>query len=377
MEDRNGASSCYLGEHGFEYDIFFSYPDAHVGDFEESDVKKWSLQFKQALMNRVYPRTGRLSVFSDDNRKRHNETAPLKGELKEKIKSSGLFQVVMFREYLETQYCLEELQIFADNIEQDLEWQDRIFVAEAMSTHGRQWPDALRSDQGRLTSWDFIDSTDDLPWGFQTQWAEDLPRQIAPQLKDLANKIVKALVTMSEHLARQKPENEWLDRLDQGQARRIYLHARGSDENAWKTARDMLQGLDIQVWPDRPEADDDPFGEFGESGFYREASSCDAMLIVASGTLEEDMERVGAGYRRSIAGSRKKLLPCAILDPGAAAANDDLTELAKELKTDWLDPQGVDWPTSFRGWLRKSAKDIRRDEEFDSGDHGDPEGSLQ
>ena len=268
--------------------------------------------------------------------------------------------------YLDSLWCQAELKTFSDQLSGPSDKRERkIFVARALDTGERAWPDAVCNASGsKMPGWKFYADGDDVPWGFMDDWKGFIPPEMREEFFDLGRTVISSLRDLNEAMTMRAHQATRQSALHDGQAKCIYLYGRPDDAKAWRAARREIQKLGINIWPDAPEPLDIDEDRERRLDHRRAVSRCDAMLMVATdaGNLDDDLEVVGRNRRQLIASPYRKYLPCAVLVTDGALETPARRERAARFGIEWLDIGASDWPDSFRRWLQASAEEVRRRE---------------
>ena len=143
---------------GFEYDIFISYAhDDNLDHLVKEPAEGWVLDFAKALkkglsvqLRREIESTGRnLEVFWDKSRLQKGE--PLDWALNEHVDKSAIFCIFMSQNYLDSDWCKQELDWFIKTLEnrQDSLSRDRaggvwpVIVVSVGPTVQAAWPNEV------------------------------------------------------------------------------------------------------------------------------------------------------------------------------------------------------------------------------------------
>lgn len=359
---------CFLGKHGFDFDMFFSY--SHGDPRGEGDVplKRWSKQLYLALsqtLDVLVSPPPRIffdeSVRPDDGL---DKTAHLAPEIEEKVRASALLQIVMSPLYLRSGWCKSELDTFVDSLPGKAKGvRGRVFIAKAMETDDLPWPPCLCDDLGNKTvGWAFHRRGVDLPYGWYRDWDGDLPDGMEPALIELASQVARRLRAFDGELTGRKHRAALADSLAEGNVESIYLYGTSKKAAEWDAVRKAMEKLKISIKPGAPEPPDlDDDAEVRDT-YYKLASRCDAMVLVGSDgpTLDLDVDVVGRQRRNLIASKYGKYLPCAVVDRHGVLTNDARVNNAKRFDIEWIDAKACDLPGRIRGWLQESANGLRQ-----------------
>jgi len=366
MSQPNAAKPCYLSKHGFEYDMFFSYSHGDMLDEGNAPLKLWSVQLYRALnqtlalLLKPAPR-----IFLDESTQPDDgldNSAHLLPELMEKVDKSALFQLIMSPHYLDSKWCLRELDTFVASLsEQGKDVAGRVFIARAMETEGRDWPAALCDEEGNKTvGWEFHPRGRPFPHGFLNDWRGSPPPEVSETLIEMAVAIQRQLCALDAVLTEKKCKAGQVQGLGDGNVGKIYLYGRADEADAWEATWKEIDALGIAVTPGEPEpldADDDA-GKRLE--YARLASRCDAMLMVGSDglKLDFDLDVIGRERRNFIASRYQKYLPCAVVDRRGDLKRTAREGNARRFGIDWIDANSGNWPADVRLWLQASANKV-------------------
>lgn len=360
MNQPQGSKPCFLAEHGFEYDMFFSYSHGDVLGQADAPLKLWSMQLHRALTQTLAlllkqpPR-----IFLDESADGVDKTARLGPELGEKVRGSALFQIIMSPHYLESEWCKSELKTFVKELANDGKSADgRIFVAKAMDTAEMPWPASLCDDDGnKMVGWEFHARGHPFPYGFMNDWRAGLPPEISAPLFEMAVAIQSRLCALKAAGIETKARTAEVGRIGGGNIDQIYLYGRADEADEWEATWKEIDALGISVMPGEPEpldADDDADKRLS---YAKMASRCDAMLMVGADglKLDFDLDVIGRERRNFIASKYQKYLPCAVVDRRGDLKRTAREGNAKRFGIDWIDAQSGNWPNDIRLWLKSSA----------------------
>lgn len=368
MGDARDVGPGFLGKHGFEYDIFFSYSHGDPNGSGDSALKRWSKQFNEALVQllvahlQAWPR-----IFLDESNDGVSKTARLHDDISRKVKSSALFHLIMSPQYLRSEWCAGELAAFVSTLPGEADSVDgRVFISKAGDTAHLDWPAALRDDRGNKTvGWLFHERGSPVPYGIMKDWRRGVPDEVEKQLLDLASNMAQALRTLDADLAQlaeKTSKTKLVDWLARGDVERIYLYGRTDEEQEWEATWKEIDKLGIEVMPNEPEALDAEQDSQRWQEYARLASRCDAMVMVAADAvkLDFDLDVIGRERRNLVHSKYKKYLPCAVLDRVGNLARPIRVDRARRFDIDWIDAHACDWPDYIRVWLQNSADKARR-----------------
>jgi hypothetical protein len=359
----------FLGRHGYAFDIFFSYAHGDVRGKGDAQLKRWSRQLYEALGDTLDSLSFKPPprIFFDDSDRAEDgldRTAHVRPELLDKVKSAALFQLVMSPQYLESRWCRDELAAFVGALpDGGRSVTERIFIAKALDTDGSPWPPPFDEDEdSKPVSWYFHKRGSRLPYGWMTNWRDDIPDEMHAAFMDMVDTIQRRLRALDAELTERSKKSEVVKWLELGQAERIYLYGRSDDEAEWEAVWKELDTLGIDILPGEPEpldADDDTRKR---NEYARLASRCDAMVMVGADglKLDFDLDVVGRERRNFIASKYRKYLPCAVVDRKGDLARPARVSNARRFGIDWIDPNACDWPDYIKVWLQSSADKVRQ-----------------
>ena len=143
---------------GFENDIFVSYAhDDNLGFLVREPAEGWVLDFAKALktglsaqLKKEIKQTNReLTVFWDKSRLQQGE--PLDWELNDHVEKSAIFCIFMSQNYLDSDWCQQELNWFLKTLEGRKDRLSResegrlwpVIVVSVSPTNQSDWPDEI------------------------------------------------------------------------------------------------------------------------------------------------------------------------------------------------------------------------------------------
>jgi hypothetical protein len=143
---------------GFTHDVFVSYahgpkPFAGFSGMRTDFIGKWTQSLVDDLNSQLDIFLGtkdqerRVSIWMDPAL---DGNRSLREGLEAELKQSALLLVVMSKFYLESSWCVDELELFSNHA-----GTDRIFVVKAFNTPTDQWPAALKPDGDPLPGFTF------------------------------------------------------------------------------------------------------------------------------------------------------------------------------------------------------------------------------
>jgi hypothetical protein len=358
--------AAYLAKHGYLHDVFVSY--SH-GDFDQAGtslLKDWSTQFVELLnsnLSTVLPRPA--SIFIDDSRRHENainRLASLTDQFKEKIEKSALLQILMSPQYLRSQWCRKELELWvASQPRKSGNQERRIAVARVPETDHEHWPQALKDAAGEaLPAWWFYPRDGNyFPYGWSLAWNRRAPdADFSSAMNNLTGALQRRLIELDEELTRQERQRRQIASLQTGQVSEIYLYGRIEHQAHWNETASYLDDAGIGVKPGEPEPATVDENQGLREKLARIASRCDAMLLVGADgfALDDDIDLIGRDRRNFIRSRFQKYLPCAIVDC-ARIRTTQRVRAARLRGVDWLDVSndGNGWLDSLKGWLRQAS----------------------
>ncbi|HEX8654362.1 MAG TPA: toll/interleukin-1 receptor domain-containing protein [Allosphingosinicella sp.] len=349
--------------------MFLSYAHADVDGGGDSPLKIWSQQFYRSLLStlRSFELDPLPRIFLDEAPRQENglnRAGHLAPELMDTVRQSALLQIVMSPQYLKSEWCRRELEIFLNSLpDKKGSARDRVIIAKALDTDGSSWPAALCDEEGNKTvGWQFHDHDKFFPYGWMTEWGRHIPPEMGGALFDMAHFIKRRLEQIDDELTERQKKSELVGWLERGEAERIYLYGRSEDEAEWEAVWKEIDKLGLMVEPGEPEPLDVDDDSVKRNQYARLASRCDAMVMVGADglKLDFDLDVVGRERRNFIASKYKKYLPCAVIDRCGSLARPARVSNAKRFGIDWIDPNACDWPDYIKTWLQSSAESVRQ-----------------
>jgi hypothetical protein len=346
-----GLGMAYL--RNFNHDIFVSYGHGpkpfrgHNGERRDM-LSCWTRAFVDALAAQLDINLG----IKDDERRAKiwmdpelEGNEPLSKNLEAKVRDSGLLLVVMSKFYLESRWCGQELNWFADHTGND---HGRIFVARAYNTPDDTWPDALRPGGNALLGYTFCTFGDPVSLGEPLGWPEpdtkdrDFWRQLTPLAEEVARQLRRL-----RHLEEQAPAQA-LATLPGRVGRSVFLgYMHDSLQDVRDDLRQRLDKAGLQVLPPK---DDDPVDEAGlREMLDAYATKSSALVLVANeGCDLWPKKQVGGPLNFQLQYARDRKLPVRLWLKAAdldAVKNLSYRDFLAELKAKAHDDPGlsIEW----------------------------------
>jgi hypothetical protein len=370
MSDRSEdlASKCFLGKHGFDFDIFFSYSHGDVRGEGSAELKRWSGELYNALRETLdsYGFRPPLRIFFDESRRPDDslsKTGLIPDGLKQAVGSSALLQIVMSPQYLNSRWCREEVATFVE-FRRDPGWNitDLIFVAKALNTDSLGWPEPFGEDfETKPIGWYFHERGNYLPDGWMKEgWRHKMSDEVHKAFLNMADRIQNRLTEIDRVLVERAKQKEVVADHKEGRAKRIYLYGRSEHEAEWQAALKDLEQLNLEVRPREPEPLDVDDDAQKREKYARVASNCDAMVMVGADgiNLDCDLDVVARDRRGFIETKFRRYLPCAVVDWKGTLGIPARVNNFKRFGIDWIDRKGADWPNHVKGWLQESSQKV-------------------
>jgi hypothetical protein len=232
----------YVGE-PFEYDVFVSYAQAIVTT-ETPLIRDWSRFVTEHMQEPLATSlnvegSGKVQVFFDDRVLASGQ--PLTQKLREKVQHSALLLVLISPLYPARSWCLDELEWFFHQADQDGRSQDHCTVLRIQPLQEKVWPKRLTDERGRpVTHLDLFDVHTELPI--------HLNNLAAPELKDA---LLKPFIEIRGKLRSLRGQLEARRRLMATTPQRpadrpvIYLDAAPEAEAVWQNLKGALKDVAI------------------------------------------------------------------------------------------------------------------------------------
>jgi hypothetical protein len=307
----------YVGE-PFDYDIFVSYAHAEV-ETKAPLIRDWSrhaagrLQDLLATALNVDAGPGsEVQVFFDDRVLVSGQ--PVTQTLREKVQRSALLLVFMSPLYPKKGWCLDELEWFFQQANQDGRRQEHCTVLRIQPLREDAWPKRLRDERGRAVLFhDFVDPrTELLPLCLDNLGASQLSEALLEPFIELQRKL-RSLRSQLEARRRltvsipQKPADRPV----------IYLDAAPDEEALWRNLKGELRDVAIvrPVNLTQANGDEDPLDRAQQRQRRRDFERSDGLVLLHSGRDSWLEDTVATSYfDRRLLWQRQRHLPWAILD---------------------------------------------------------------
>jgi len=307
----------YVGE-PFDYDVFVSYAHAEV-ETKAPLVRKWSRHVAESLRDLLAsalnveegPPGTEVQVFFDDRALISGQ--PLTQTLREKVQRSALLLVLMSPLYPKKSWCLDELEWFFRQADQDGRRQEHCTVLRIQPLGEDAWPKRLQDERSRAVLFlDFVDPSTQLPICFTNLGAPQLGDALLKPYIELRGK----LISLRNQL---EARRRMVDSTKQKPADRpvIYLDAAPDEEALWRTLKGELKDLAIvrPVKLTQVNGDTDPLDRAQQKERQRQFQSSDGLVLLHSGRDSWLEDAVATSYfDRRLLRQRQRNLPWAILD---------------------------------------------------------------
>jgi hypothetical protein len=262
--------------------------------------------------------------------------------------------IVMSDRYLQSRWCLDELDWFKEQIQERTGPSGRVFVIRAQDTDTSRWPEFLRDSRGfAMTGFSFFDPDSGDPWGFQLQEPNDDYFKELGRVRLWLTKRLRELRERAAKDAQAKTSIPAPPAAGHGLTapRRIYLHVRPESESARAEIDLLLKGEGIISLTTQNGA------RGGLAAWQREAKDrletakrCEALALLRIEQDERfvgDLLDIGVDERERIAVARGAPLPCAVLDKTSERLPIDVAPFGIAR----FDVNRTDWRGQFRAWL--------------------------
>jgi hypothetical protein len=352
----------FLGE-PFKHDLFVSYSHGAFKGQHDSDLKLWSQKFANGLRSELAGsgEFDEISVFLDEvDRSDENvdRTAELTGLLRERVRGSALFTLLMTPQYLKSKWCLQELDWWCKKHHPDtLGAGGRMFPCRVRPTEQTTWPEVIKDVVGYFC-YD-RNKPPDKARPFTYMGAPGDLDDYKDLLVDVAGDMMQRLRAIRSVLDERRRQEEHARRLieanpEGGQV--VFLHARPRAAATWEAACERLLGEKFSVFPDRPI----PMAADGglDPEYQTQITKSDAVLLLGTEdgpAIDTDIIVIGRNFR-NLAAATKAFLPCAILNMvGDPLKTDRRVRNASNLGMGWIDSTINDWPIRVRSWLVETS----------------------
>jgi hypothetical protein len=331
----------------FKYDVFVSYAHGTAPGGIDSPLKRWTRRFIDDLTSGIHAVSTKfkaLEVWWDEH---IDETMNLTPEIQAKVEASGILMVIMSQRYLESSWCMDELQWFRQKVPD----QGRVFIVRALHTSEIDWPACLRDDRGHaIPGFRFHNPPDEMPYCWE---GTDVLRD------EYVKRLWRLQLALTERLRELhgNAEKEQQIRLSLASGglikgpRRVYIHARPEYAPLCDDVRRALTEDGIVPLTSTVHTSGNMLDWRGESAErINKATRCEALaLLRADGDVKfiGDLIDIGLDERDRIESARGKPLPCAVLDRSGEPPPIDLRSHGIQ----HFDICNSDWRTKFRGWL--------------------------
>ena len=354
----------FLGD-PFRYDLFVSYSHGAFAGEHDSELKLWSQKIAEDLRAELAGTIEfeQVSVFLDESERSDesvDRTADLQEHLQQRAEESALLTILMTPHYLRSDWCRQEREWWCEKHYPDtLGAGDRIFVCRVRPTDQESWPSEFAAavgyhcyDKGKEP-----DKARPYTWRGSSRDLDDYN----DLLVDLSGDMMQRLRAIKEILEEQEQRKREEQRLAADAGQVLYLHARDSDEDAWKQAGGTLAQTGFIVLPGQPDpvVRDPKVARDVAELRVQTLTGCDGLLLLGTDdgrALDADLVVVGRQDRHSARARSERLLPCAVLDTvGPEIATRERMAAAHGLGIQWIDTTKDVWDTELRGWLVEAS----------------------
>jgi hypothetical protein len=327
----------YIGE-PFEYDVFVSYAHAEA-ETEAPDMRLWCRHVAERLrirlanaLNRGNPSSD-VRIFLDDRVLRSGE--PLTETLRDKAQRSALLLIFMSPLYSKKTWCLDELEWFFGQADEDGRCQRHCTVLRIQELRDTDWPKRLRDERNKpIIFHDLLDRNAGLPIGFDNY-----------ELQALKDAIRAVQIELKGKLEGLRAQYEARRIYQQATQPVLYLQARPHELPDWQDTRAALEPYAI-VYPDsRPEPiSDDALLEEQRARRLKEYAECDGLVLLHASSDETFRVEVMAAYkdRQHLFQRLHRILPWAVVD-----RRGDVPPVYSAYRVPCIAASGPDWPNQL------------------------------
>ena len=346
----------YLGE-PFRHDLFVSYSHGSLAGRLDSDLKLWSQRFAAELRSELegLPEFEGISVFLDEDDRADesvDRTERLTGQLREHVKQSALFTLLMTPHYQRSRWCRQELDWWSEKHRPDsFGAGERLYLCRVRPSDEKDFPDQLKDLVGYFC-YDRAkppDKARPFTWKGAQQDLDDFVNLLA----DLSGDMMQRLRALKEILDDQRRQKEKARRYQDTEALTLFLHGRETAREAWDRACDALQEDGFSVVPHEPVPVEDSGGLHPE--YQKQLNNSDGLLLLGAEEgpeIDTDLIVIGRHYRREAVAAGSPL-PCAVVDMvGPPLRNERRLKNARNLGLHWIDSTADGWSGQVRSWLR-------------------------
>lgn len=318
-------------------------------------LKHWSQCLARELENDILDlqvEFDDLDIFIDTEL---DPTKRLTGQLRGKVRSSGLLLVIMSNRYLRSAWCKDELEWFDGEIRQCQSEGGLVLVVRAQPTAHAAWPDCLKDERGHVVlGFQFHPDSkggDEVvhPYG----WPEPQPsdRAYFEELGKLATSVTRRLREIRDRNELKAQASQPRVRITIEGEPQIYLQAPAGELDVWQSTKKALEEAGCKVLPDRLLQIGDDLKAMQDARKERlqilqnQAHALCLLHCQQGNGVVREIEAIAND--RLVMQAFGKDVPCAVLN----LAGGDLP-LAKALGIDTIPAVGDEWLLHFQGWLQ-------------------------
>jgi hypothetical protein len=350
---------CFLGE-PFQHDLFVSYSHGAFAGTHDSDLKLWSQKFANDLRAELIGagEFDGISVFLDEAERSDesvDRTAPLTGQLQDRVTRSALFTVLMTSHYVKSRWCRQELDWWSEKHHPDtLGAGSRMYVCRVRHSDSTLWPEHLRDLVGYFC-YD-RDKDPDKARPFTWKGAQHDLDEYVNLLADLSGEMMQRLRALKRILDEQRRQEEQARKYAEPNGLTLFLHGRASSEDAWSRVCDVLQDAGFYVAPAGPVPISDDGGLHPE--YQRQLKKSDGLLLLGAEegpAIDTDIIVIGRNYRREAIAEGSSLPGAVVNMAGPGLRTERRLKNTRNLGLGWIDATVDGLPNQVRSWLLEAS----------------------
>ncbi|HEX8165820.1 MAG TPA: toll/interleukin-1 receptor domain-containing protein [Beijerinckiaceae bacterium] len=356
------ASAKSFAGSPFEYDVFMSYAHGDPDGAGTAPLVVWSQQLVEELKQDIKSTTVEFDNIQLCDDRDVDRTRKLTGMLKERVSGSALLLIVMSPRYLNSPWCKDELQWFAEELRRRDLQEGCTLVVRALPTPEEEWPDLLKDERGHAVIGFWFHPRPPTEGARAFGWPKPTHTD-----REFYKELSRLSTTVQERLKKLKEQKELRAGAEKGFTApgpnpKVYLHARQKDFETWQEIRRQLIGQGYRVYPESLKQDYAglkglPLLEEQRRRRVEAYLDCDVVLVLRpepGDWIDRELETVGFDEIREVDAFHGKQIPCAVLDfinDGAMQATSlNITRFSDEAL----------WLSKFSRWLTSLGKEEPR-----------------
>jgi hypothetical protein len=337
---------------GAPHDLFISYSHGDPRGIGKSHLSFWTHRLIDELrqdIESISTEFDQLAIWDDREADPASKLTPM---LKARVTSSSLLLIIMSPRYLDSPWCKQELDWFAQELRRRAEEDGCVLIVRALPTQEEFWPPGLKDGNGHslLGFWFHSRPAKEgiKPFGWPDPRRSD--RDFFDALSHLSTVVMQRLRKLKHRAILKKSITRTYK--PSGDKLQVYLHCRAVDIDVWHQTRDQLIEWGFEVYPKSHEPDTEQQKGLRLVQQRRHQrmvayNDCDAILILRpqpGNWIDNELATVTLDELRELEACYRKHIPCAVVD----LVNDDALQDFNVTRF-----SGEKWLESFAWWLNE------------------------